>query len=694
MKLCEQRLFSGVLVCVFAFACTARAQDDTYQSLLTEARALSSITDLSQFLIMAGDIKQRAQATLAADELRTVQDRVGDDAARRLLEPGAVSRLDAATVRNLSELALGVLTEAQRASLRAAARRALGDFSDVSYVSLKEHIDVRTKNLYADSEEGRVARRKLIVAWAASRDPEALPIDQVDWVMMQMLPKWMSENVPQEIDATWTARINAPTTGEYTFGLSPLNLIATRDEGESKYFKLWMTVVVDGQTVLEATPDSWKTKGAAVSLTAGQAKPVSVTLKYRMKGYMPLPASGQLYWSGPGISKQVVGASFYQLPDANQPGVRLSVTRKDKFGVHPCTTTVVAIDQVLGKHPICEHERLLGEYIRRRLDDFLSTSFLNQALANATIANEASREPHPFTKEPDYRGIVNKCSSAQRKRIAQELALVPQIFSPLDVWTMVYFHDAVRFGAEREALDMLAGWLTVHTNDSPELVGSTREYFQANLAPCRHLIIPLQIEHAESGRWLEDDYLATVDGDCNLAVAKVVGYIHLVSGRTLEWINKLDAKLDETTAVGDRRVGWLIARAMAEEIRRCPQDPKYFPGSHRFGAGMGWLDEAMLVAKTPAVKERVVRQRVARLAALGKFDEAKEALEGYPSLASLDSQLDALKQASSDKVAAEAVARDAAVLAEMKRRQKRAAGRGDTDAASRYASIIEQLQNQ
>lgn len=351
------------------------------------------------------------------------------------------------------------------------------------------------------------------------------------------------------------------------------------------------------------------------------------------------------------------------------------------------------IDQVIGKHAVCNHERLLQRYINKRLDAFLSPEFMNQAVADATKPERVERLPHPFTVFPDYRGIVNKTSSAQRRSMALAFSLHPEIFGPLDLWTMVYFHDAVRFGAEREALDMLGTWMTVHADYPPQLAADSQSFFDTNRAAYRHLIIPLVIEHAESAEWLEQDYLITEDGTCNLPVATVVCYVHLVSGRMLEWIEKLDARLAEESAVGDIRVNWLIARAVAEEVRSCPQDHVQYPGCHRFGAGFGWLDEAMLVSKTPAVKQRVVQERVARFAALGKWDQADAELERIPELSHLKAKLDEIRTNVAQQLAQDRIASDKSVLAEMRRRQSRAVARGDSTNADKYAAIIEQLED-
>lgn len=667
------------------------AQNDRLSSLTAEAEGLANIASVAEMAQQAGDVWQRAEAALSGSELESVQGLVAQAAADRLRQAGVVSGSPIEAVVTLAELAGDRLTRAQREQLLADSQAQLGDPASLSFAQLKDHVE-RTRPLHEDSEDGRVASRQVVVDWAEQQDPNTLDAGAVDWTMMEMLPRWLSEYPPQEIDATWEARLVAPRTGQYQLAISPLKLCDTRDEGDAKHFRLRLTVEVAGQTVLEATPDSWTEESQPVQLLQGEAVPIRFTMQYRMRGYVPLPAAGQLSWSGPGMGRQLIDPAFYRLPGVDQPGVQLTVQRRDASGTQDCQAVVDRIDQVLGKHGICAHERTMTGYIERRLDQFLSTEFLDQAVAAAMVADASQRVTHPFLAEPDYRGIVNKATSVQRRRMAMQFAQRPELFGPLDVWTLVYFHDAVRFGAEREALDLLGAWLTVHADRGPQLVGDTRSYFDANLAAYRQLTIPLVIEHSVSAQWLEDDYLVTEDGRCSLPAAAVVGYCHLVSGRLLEWIDKLDARLDESTLTGDRRVNWLIARAMAEELRGCPGDHQHYPGCTRLGAGQGWLDEAALVAQTGPVQARVAVERAARYAALGKWPAAEEALQGQAGLDAWRSRLTELQNAAAQQEADDRTAAEAAVLAEMRRRLARANARGDSAAASKYSAVIEELE--
>ena len=450
----------GRFFLVFVFSLpvlfSVSAAQDTFESLSAEAAALADVTEPSQFVVDGADLLGRADAALTGEQLQSIQDQVGqaaaewlqndgaraalsaneveflvanglsnlsaaqqaETAAELILEPDAMSRYSASVINQLSQPAGNSLTPAQRDALVEEARTNLGELDNLSFEDLKEHIDVRVQHLYPDTEDGRIARRQVVIDWAQMRDPASLDTDTVDWAMMEMLPKWLSEAPPQEIDATWEARINPPRNGEYSFAISPLQLSATREEDESRYLRIWLTVEVNGQTILEASPGNWTHESTPIQLQQDQLIPVKMTLRYRMADYVPMPAAGQLYWRGPGIANQLIDPSFYRLSDADEPGVKLSVTRKDASGTRSCETIVDSIDQILGKHAICTHERTLNRYIEQRLDEFLSSAFMNQAEADATQSEVAARAPHPFTSFPDYRGIVIKSSSAQRRRIS------------------------------------------------------------------------------------------------------------------------------------------------------------------------------------------------------------------------------------------------------------------------------------
>lgn len=577
--------------------------------------------------------------------------------------------------------------EEQRQAQVSQAIAQAGDLTSFSFEQLKEHIDSDPVFAGKDDSNPHFVRREIVARWAKAHAPAELEPEAVEWALMQMLPEYLGDYPPEKIEAIWEAQLTPPANGEYTLSISPQNLTNTREEGTDQYFRLWTKVEVDGKTVLDSGPGKRMETGQPIQLQ--QDAPVSLryTLRYESLGYSPLPAAGQLYWSGPGMTKQIVAPDHFRTPDNPQPGVSLQVTHVDKFGTHSCAMTVNAIDQILGKHAIVEYEQVLNDYIESRVNHLLSDSYLRQ---RETHADGSQLEPHPLLAIPDYRGVMSKCSSELRQLVARTLAAEPKHVAAVDVWNMVYFYDTVRFGAEQAAVDLLATWLNAHANRYSEMTTSRNEYFEANIKPFRHLLIPMVIEHPASADWLENNHLVLEDGTCSIPTATVLTYINVVNLRLPLWIAKLDHRLEDEALTGEKRVNWLIARALAEELRYSPPNFVQFAGYIKLDAGLPWFNQAIEAAESQATKDRVVREIAARFAALGRLNFAAEAISEQPGLEDLKSAIAQYTKPMDGKVNTAEPSRT--LLAELQQRQMRADERGDQRAAANYAAYIRKLE--
>ncbi len=565
------------------------------------------------------------------------------------------------------------------------------DLSNLTAKQLKQALKTYVATVEADSV--RFVRREIVAKWAAEHPPESLADDAVEWAMMEMLPEYLGDTPPQKIDAVWETEIVPPQSGDYTFHLSPLNLTNTRENGRVTYFRLWLTVDINGKTILQSRPGAWKQDSEPIHLTQDEPARVKFTVQYRLGGYPPLPAAGQLFWSGPQLEKQLIAPQYFQVPSKKDRGVLLTVKHTDQNGTSTVNTTVDSIDQILGKHAIVEHERTLGDYIEHRVEHMLSADFMADARLKATQEDVSKRSAHPLLAKGGYRGVMTKASSDVRQRVAAKLAQHPDLVAPLEVWTLVYFHDSVRFGAERSALDLVGTWTSAHADRPSELADSTRGYYEKNRKALRHFIVPLLLEHPTSAAWLEQDYLETGQGKCSIAAATILAYIHLVDGKLSSWIESLDARLEDVSLKGETRVNWLVARAIAEEIRNCKVSHVQDPDRHQLGAGFKWLTEAESLAELPSTKTLVVRERATRLAALGRFQHAANSIIGLP-------ELDDMRDGFLEPYVAEALrlregkTPAATLLAELKRRQARADSRGDDFASAKYAAFVRKLEHE
>ncbi|MEM8669489.1 MAG: hypothetical protein AAGG48_18330, partial [Planctomycetota bacterium] len=404
-------------------------------------------------------------------------------------------------------------------------------------------------------------------------------------------------------------------------------------------------------------------------------------------------AAVQLFWSGPGIEKQLIAPSFYQLEGTSEAGVALVVEQSIGSDAETCTATVGSIDHVFGMSAVCDYEKTLRAYIKRRLNQLLSADAISSAVASATAADPAERTSHPLLEDEQYLPILMKASGGQRKRVATELALNPSLLELAGQAEMASFYEVVRFGAEREALDLIGAWMTVHADGTPQLAADAQSYYAANCEPYHRLAVALAYLHPESITWLED-FLVTDDGSCCLPAACTLGYCYQMRGELLDWMALLDVQLNDASVTGDKRVNWLIARAVAEEIRSSPEsDYRIHIGSERLGVGLNWLDQATDAAVSADVNARVAAEKAARLAAQRKWAQAKSAVEGYTELGSMIGAIDGLVAEVEDWQAARADQANAAAVSEFRRRLSGAQLREDSSASSRYSSLIESLES-
>jgi hypothetical protein len=164
----------------------------------------------------------------------------------------------------------------------------------------------------------------------------------------------------------------------------------------------------------------------------------------------------------------------------------------------------------------------------------------------------------------------------------------------------------------------------------------------------------------------------------------------MVLGSTDEWTAFLDDRLADEGLAGDARVNWLLARAMAEEISRNPPGRNYVAPA-RLSSGSDWLEEAALVAGDPATRLRLQKEWLARHAAMQQWEAAAEIVNANPALAPSSQNLTELKQIAAEAEQREIKESNAAYLAELRRRQKKAADAGDTARVERYDAVIRQI---
>lgn len=284
--------------------------------------------------------------------------------------------------------------------------------------------------------------------------------------------------------------------------------------------------------------------------------------------------------------------------------------------------------------------------------------------------------------------------ASQHASWAAELLARPALLQEVSPEAVARLYRHCRIGGPDQALQMLGAWARVHADVEP---GFSMKFYQAERHRFRDLASRIIWDYRSHFDLLEDQYLELPDGGCSLTVAYTLSYGHWEEGRLLEWIDKLESRLEDDQLTGDRRVNWLLARAQAEEIRRGRPNRRWFT-VERFMAGKGWLQEACLVAQSEPTKLRAYKEMVVRQAAGGQFEAARHFVQmaqerltsptSQEALASWVREIDGLvAKAELDRQRQKDRARQA-YLETLERRLRRVEERGDQQKAARYAELI------
>ena len=132
--------------------------------------------------------------------------------------------------------------------------------------------------LDAEGDAGVGAAAQATADWIAGTGDSGLQTlseDQLAWLLKTIT--WSAKDVDSGFAVTWTGQLQPPQTGSFTFSISPID-ITTKYQDE--LVLQWMTVVVNGQEVVNASPDDWRFEGAQIELSAGEVVPLEINYRY------------------------------------------------------------------------------------------------------------------------------------------------------------------------------------------------------------------------------------------------------------------------------------------------------------------------------------------------------------------------------------------------------------------------------
>ncbi len=492
----------------------------------------------------------------------------------------------------------------------------------------------------------------------------------------------------------WEGLINAPETGAYKFFINPINV---NSPGPGVPVRLSMNVSVEGQQVINATPENWANESSAVQLNAGEPVALQVNLSVEAHEIPPLTLHALLYWQGPGIAKSIVTTDRLRQAGTGDPGLKATYTWTDQNGQQQTITrTDRTIDLAWTNTtiPVAQDVSLSEQAADTLWQEVSTEEYLNWL---ETSGPEVKW--HPYFRE--IRGAPAGLSSARRAAFLGKLLAHPALISVLHQKDAINLYQGFRYGAEDKSLEVFGKWATQHADitctisPDPTFEGEQRDFYH-RLAVCVTRELPSEVTR------LRSEYLELPDGRCCLPVAYTLAYSYLGRGKFNEWVAYLESKLADNSITGDKRVNWLLARAHAEEIQQGEPNLEYIPKA-RILDGRGYLVEALLIVESPAIKARIARELSGRLAWTQQYDAARDeiqrTLESLPEsdrapLTTWQSELDALATANSQAQESRAAAAKQSYLDTLRARREQAAAAGNTEAVERYDSLINAAGNQ
>jgi hypothetical protein len=498
------------------------------------------------------------------------------------------------------------------------------------------------------------------------------------------------KSVTGDFSVSWEGSVIAPKTGDYTFAISPINV-----NSDDFYQPLSVTTAVTlaGKKVIEADARKWVDTSGPIHLEAGQPMPIKMDWSAHAPTAMRARAlHALLYWQGPEIATSIVPSANLRLSDGKTEGLKGTYHWEDKGQQQTLTRTDKNLDLVWGRVPFTLFG-VVPQIVSEAAAHFWSATTTDDYLTWCENSG-GHAHMHPILQDPD--SVVGTLSSEQRKQFLQVLLAHPALLDPLTPRQGVRLYSAFRFGNPDLALAVFGKWAERHADQVCDL--RTDQAFDDDArGELRRLAIYTTHDMPGQAERLQKEFLVLGDGRCCVPVAYALAYSYLSRGTLSEWTSFLDRKLnDKNSPQGDLRVNWLLARALAEELKHAQPDLRGTPYT-RTAESKRLLEDARRAAQTPTVKVRVGKECVARLVALREIDKAEEVLQEIARITPPAEQevvgvwmmqVSALKTSLAEDITEQPKRAQLAYIETLKQRRDQAAKRKDQQDVKRYEALI------
>jgi PA14 domain len=519
---------------------------------------------------------------------------------------------DEARAESLAQIEANAATLGQRVAARVVAERSALVNSTFAVVN-------QAAQAMGATNAPPLDRARLYADWMAANDWQALSLADE----MSLLEGLAVDQIAgKQLAARWTGSITAPVTGAYTLEQLPERM-------RPSAVKVW----IGNELVLDSSPRPTSEGEAAgspyrsqpVSLTAGQAVPIRVELAHDMADaehkFDGVPHI-VLTWEATGVSRQIIPSAAFSPPvgfgDAGARGLKgeyfqgLSVA-----GGQPRVTRLDAALDLVWSAPLVapalaeEYQAVRDHCVERVMSDAeLAGLEQNAAAARAVLEGAIPR-------------VVHHMTLAERRVFVGLLASRPALLRGWHSLWLGHVMLATYMLPGREHVELLGAWAA--TNDPPRHEAGTLVYWQyeaANMQGYFHIGWAFNGPYAAYLDALLDQHLTSANGECNLHIARAAAFAMHRAETTYKLRERLRQALQNERLTGDQRATWLVARAYVDSCI----SSSYIP---RIERAFPYLEEALLVAESPAHRFWMLEETATRYASIGMPDKVDELVERY-----------------------------------------------------------------
>jgi hypothetical protein len=467
-----------------------------------------------------------------------------------------------------------------------------------------------------------------LLDWLDAQQLTSLEVPQLEWLCFRL---GQSDKLADTVQIGWKGFLRPSRQGQYTFSI---NRIKTDREFPGGQVRSHMYVKLDGVEIINTAKENWRGESEPLLLDNNRDLPIQVTFVHMCdkRHIVPgSPAIAALYWKGPNIERQLVPPTVLKPPKesgheekeqglsadivlANEPR-RAGASGPSPIKVHRFDSQIDSCWWQSGNAGLRQHRDRVSPIVDQLVVRYRDADYLKEF--------RQSFDRGPQADLAQWRQISELMTTPQRQKFLQAILDNPQFIRTLSTRQLQLLQQYLNPGNDEKALELWQPWLHAQAdNFEPPFTSQPQPIDPALVA------IASDIARLPNGAaYFRDHTVARPDGSCCLLACYLAAYASVMKGGSdsdayCAWI---DERLGNLELTGDRRVGWLIARAIAEGLRgNRPGDPRFSNLN-----GWQWLDEALQTAETEPVKLQVARHQAARLLDAQETRRLQKAMAEY-----------------------------------------------------------------